>query len=138
MALVPLRSLDHRRLGSVLAGRVMPGYSVGGAAAEAAFRRAVALAPADGVSWMELSRLELYLGRPQAALAPARRAAELYPTVARAHTLLAQALLGFGDRAGARAELRWAMAGDWQDDDEARRAAEQMLAGLREPEPKRR
>jgi len=130
VALAPSRAIDHRRLGSVLAGRLSPGDSVAGAAAEASLRVALDLGPMDGVSAIELARLELFLGRPQAALAPARRAAALYPAVARGHALLAQALLALGDRAGARAELDRAMGADWLGDDAARHAAEAMRDGL--------
>ena len=133
VAIAPRRESNHVRLASVLAGSIDPGDSTTGRNAEAEFERALKLAPADGVAWMELARLELYRGRPRAALTPAGQAAALYPTLAQAHFLLAQARLALGDRARAIAELEQAMAADWKGRDDQRRAASELLDRLRAP-----
>ncbi|MBI3538780.1 MAG: hypothetical protein HY076_00705, partial [Candidatus Eisenbacteria bacterium] len=96
IALAPARALDHERLASVLAGSVAPGDSVAGRAALAELARAVTLAPSDGLAWIALARLELYVGRPAAACAAAERAVALYPDRAEPRAILADARRALG------------------------------------------
>jgi tetratricopeptide (TPR) repeat protein len=133
VALAPERASNHLRLASVLAGSLSPGDSVAGGAAAAEFERSLALAPTDGVAWMELARLDLYLGRPQAALAPAERALTLYPSLAGPEVLRARAWLALGERDRAVMALERALAADWQGRDDERRAASDLLERVRAP-----
>jgi arylsulfatase A-like enzyme/Flp pilus assembly protein TadD len=80
--------------------------------AAAALTQAVKLAAFMGPAFELLARAELGRGNPPAALAPARRAAELMPKIALSHATLAVALQRTGDATNARREAEQAIALD--------------------------
>ena len=127
VALAPLRAVNHQMLCNVLMGRALRGDTSGVPAAEAAFARGLELAPHDGLNMIQFAQEELLLGRPAAALGPARRVASLYPGRAEALMTLAQACLGVGDRAGARLALERASGLDWPAGSEGARRVQAML-----------
>ena len=135
IALAPLRALNHQGLGRVLMMRALRHEVSALPAGEAAYARCLELAPYDALAMLQLAQLELTLGRPQAALPPARRAALLYPRIGLGQGLLAEACLGVGDPMTARRALEQAVTGDWLGLEAGRRQAMRMLDTLRTPDP---
>jgi tetratricopeptide (TPR) repeat protein len=131
VALLPLRALNHERLASLLAARAVSGDRAAIPRAEAAFARAVELAPVDVFPLVDWARAELALSRPQAAIEPARRAVALYPDEALARSMLAAAQLSLGQREAARATLERAMAGEWHGNLREREMTQRLLESLR-------
>ncbi len=135
VALQPRRASNLQRLANALALRARlarAGVPAGRPATEAAmltqlsdatFDAAAALAPCDALLLTDRVRACLEAGRPQAALASARRVVALYPAAGPAHALEAAADLALGDRAGALAALRRARAAYWEAGTERERAA---------------
>jgi len=82
------------------------------AAAEAAFRAAVALNPSHPGAQLELATELLHLGQPEQAAALCRAVVHERPSEARAHLRLGEALRKLGDRAGATAAFQAALAHD--------------------------
>jgi O-antigen ligase len=131
VALEPLRSLNHLRLGAVLAVRASTGDTAALRQTEAEFGKAVELAPVDGIAMVEAARFQIWLRRPAQAVALARRAAALYPEQSLVNQVLAVALLETGDREGARAALERALAGDWRGLEAEQSRARRLLDSLR-------
>lgn len=75
--------------------------------AEAAHRRALALAPADAAGWSNLGSVALETARPAAAHQHFRRAQALAPDLAEAHWGEAKALLLLGDARAGWAKVPW-------------------------------
>jgi tetratricopeptide (TPR) repeat protein len=117
ISLVPLRPRNHQSLGNVLMTLAGTGDTSAIAAGEAAFQRAVELAPLNTLILLDWARGELKLGRTQPALRAARLAAALYPADAKAHAILGSAYLAAGSQDSARAAYGRALAADWHDED---------------------
>lgn len=130
IALAPLRAANHQTLCNVLMARALRGDTSVVPAAEAAYARGLELAPYHGRNMIQFAQEELYLRRPAAALAPARRAAALYPERAEALITLAKACLGVGDRAGARVALERASALDWPVGSDGKAQVKAMLDSI--------
>ncbi len=134
--LEPVRSLHWQELGAVRAARALAGDPSAISPMEAAYARAIDLAPQNALAMAELARWEIMLGRPAAGIAPARRAVGIYPREAALRVVLAATLVGAGDRKAARAELVRALGAEWRGRIEELRSAEEVLRVLELPVPR--
>jgi hypothetical protein len=130
LELQPLRAIHHQTLGYLLAATAAPGDSTRIADAEAAFGRAMVLAPVDGRLLQQFAEMELALGRPDRAAVVAMRGTELYPMEGANQAALAAARAALGDTARTRAALERAVAGRWHDQGAGRARAQAALATL--------
>jgi tetratricopeptide (TPR) repeat protein len=130
VSLAPARAENRVILARALGAREAAGDTAARAAAEAEFEASLALAPMDGLTWMEYADHESMLGQAEPALAAARRVTALYPGQGAAEATLARAWLTAQEPDSARAALERAMTRGWTDAGE-QRAARQMLDELR-------
>jgi len=125
IALEPLRASNWDRLANAEAARQ------DWAAADSAFAAAILRAPVDPFVLLDRHRSELARGRPDLALATARRLVALYPEESTSHALEAAAWLAMGKKSETRTALRRALAARWETDSEVRHAAaRRLLAAL--------
>jgi tetratricopeptide (TPR) repeat protein len=125
--MAPSRSLNHRYVGLIRLSEASLKRPERIPSGEAAYARSLELAPVDALTMMELANAEVELGRPREALAPASRAAELYPEHGGPLATLARVQQALGETEAARATLTRAVAGLWPGDEAARLAAETTL-----------
>lgn len=115
---VAVRAVAERAMRAVpsaaLAGQIAQMHEQGGqlADAEAAWRQAVALAPADPAPWLALSALLARGKRHEEAATVAAQAAVLHPQDASLARRAAESLLVSGNAVGAEREARRALAID--------------------------
>ena len=128
---LPLRAANHVCLGEVLLTQARLGNRGRVTEGEAAFARAIELAPADATILATLARWELDLGRPRLALEPAERALALYPDEAEPLYQRGRALHGLGEREQALGALERAAQADWRGDKVGQRDATRLWEALR-------
>ncbi len=124
LALQPRRASNHQRLANAFAARARAEDAPAlDGAADAAFARAEALAPADALVLVDAVRAQLLAHRWDDAATTAARIVALYPRAATGHALAAAALAAGGHDADALAACDRALAARWEDGAEAQRAA---------------
>ncbi len=126
VALTARRPGCHLRLVAVYADRAELGDSSAVALMEAASRSVLKLAPVDVMARVIFAQTELRLGRPSEALGLAGEAARIDSTWAPPYAIIAQARIGLGDLAGARAAFARSLKADWRGNAAARADAEQQ------------
>ena len=139
-ALMPARAANVERIGNALAARALVTRSASGdgapevaalaSAADSAYESALRLAPTNALIMTEQARAALMFGRPERALAIARRITALYPGEGTGHAAEAAALLTLGRHGAAAAALRRALAGHWDESARERESLAAMLAAI--------
>jgi len=134
---VPARAANVERVANALAmrARVARLTAAAGAtmladAADSAYAAALRLAPTNALILQEQARSAQMLGRPDRALAAARRITALYPDEGAGHASEAAALIALGRTAEARGALRRALAGHWDESAPDRANVAMLLATL--------
>jgi len=134
---VPARAANVERVANALAmrARIARLTAAAGAAtladaADSAYAEALRLAPTNALILLEQARSAQLLGRPDRALAAARRITTLYPDEGAGHASEAAALITLGRTAEARVALRRALAGHWDESAPDRANVASLLAAL--------
>jgi len=106
--------------------------------ADAAYDRALQLAPANALILVDQARSQIESHRADAALGTARRIVDLYPDAATGHALTAAAWVTMDRPDSAHAALERALTARWEDGSDAERAAaERLVKELRTRAPHR-
>jgi O-antigen ligase len=129
-ALAPQRAGNHQTLGNVLLAKARWGDREALPQALQAYRRCWEWAPFSAFALDQFAYQALDLGRPDLALAPARRAASLYPNEALTQGIFGEVERALGDTTAALLAYRHALAGNWRDVVTSREAIERSLAEL--------
>ena len=136
VARVPLRAMNHMRLGDVLLHRVREGAAIDASVWDSSYAAAARLWPNSAfvlAGWARARRDATPApgaSGGRSALDPARRLAALYPTSGLAQLVLAEASLGEADTLAARAAIARSATADWHGDSGSRTRVERLRGEL--------